>query len=65
MPFSAPYGVVVVHVMQFSEHTPHDSGSPDPTPDDAVAFRIISPQHAPKGFAASLVAQCGPICRGF
>ena len=65
MPFSAPYGVVVVHVMQFSEHTPHDSGNPDPTPDDGVAFRIISPQHAPKGFAASLVAQCGPICRGF
>ena len=65
MPFSALYGFVVVHVMQLSEHTPHDSGSPDPTPDDAVAFRVISPQQAPKGFAASLVAQCGPICRGF
>jgi hypothetical protein len=65
VPFSAPYGAVLVQVMQISEHTPHDSWNPDPTPDDAVAFRIISPQHAPKGFAASLVAQCGPICRGF
>jgi hypothetical protein len=65
LPFSAPYGAVVVQVMQISNHTPHDSWSPDPTPDDAVAFRIISPEHAPKGFAASLVAQCGPICRGF
>jgi hypothetical protein len=65
VPFSAPYGAVVAQVMQISEHTPHDSWNPDPTPDDAVAFRIISPQHAPNGFAASLVAQCGPICRGF
>ena len=65
VPFSAPYGAIVAQVMQISEHTPHDSWNPDPTPDDAVAFRIISPQQAPNGFAASLVAQCGPICRGF
>jgi hypothetical protein len=65
VPFSAPYGAVVAQVMQLSNHMPHDSWNPDPTPDDAVAFRIISPQHAPNGFAASLVAQCGPICRGF
>jgi hypothetical protein len=65
VPFSAPYGAVLVQVMQISEHTPHDSWNPDPTPDDAVAFRIISPQDAPKEFAASLIAQCGPICRGF
>ncbi len=65
LPFSASYGAVVADVMQISEHTPHDSWNPDPTPDDAVAFRIIGPQHAPKGFAASLIAQCGPICRGF
>ena len=48
-----------------SEHTPHDSWNPDPTPDDAVAIRIIGPQHAPKEFAASLIQQCAPICRGF
>jgi hypothetical protein len=65
VPFSAPSGAVVAQVMQISEHTPHDSWNPDPTPDDTVAFRIISPQHAPNGFAASLVAQCGPICRGY
>jgi hypothetical protein len=65
VPFSASYGAVLAQVMQISEHTPHDSWNPDPTPDDAVAFRIIGAQHAPKGFAASLIAQCGPICRGF
>jgi hypothetical protein len=65
VPFSAPYGAVVAQIMQISEHAPPDSWNPDPTPDDGVAFRIISPEHAPHGFAASLVAQCGPICRGF
>jgi hypothetical protein len=65
VPFSTPYGVVVAQVMQLSTHTPHDSWGPDPTPNDTVAFRIIDPQRAPKGFAASLIEQCGPICRGF
>ena len=65
VPFTAPYGVIVVQAMQMSMHTPHDTWNPDPTADDTVAFRIISPQRAPKGFAASLIAQCGPICRGF
>jgi hypothetical protein len=65
LPFSAPYGAVVAQVMQISEHTPHDSWNPDPTPDDAVAIRIIGPQYAPKGFAASLIQACAPICRGF
>jgi hypothetical protein len=65
VPFSAPYGVVLAQVMQISEHMPHDSVNPDPTPDDTVAFRIVGPEHAPKGFATSLIHQCGPICRGF
>ena len=65
VPFSAPYGAVLAQVLQISEHTPHDTWTPDPTPDDEVAVRIISPEHAPKGFVASLLQQCGPICRGF
>jgi hypothetical protein len=65
VPFSARYGIIVAQVMQISEHTPHDSWNPDPTPDDTLAFRIIGAQHAPKGFAASLIGQCAPLCRGF
>jgi len=65
VPFSAPYGAVLVHAMQISEHTPYDVWTPDPTPNDTVAFRIIGPTRAPQGFAASLIEQCGPICRGF
>ena len=65
VPFSAPYGAVLAQVLQISEHTPHDTWTADPTPDDEVAVRIISPEHAPSGFVASLLQQCGPICRGF
>ena len=65
LPFKAPYGFVLTQVMQISEHAPHDSWTPDPTPEDAVALRIITPEHAPKGVLASLLQQCAPICRGF
>lgn len=65
MPFSAPYGAVLAQVLQISEHTPHDRRAPDPTPDDEVAFRVIGPEHAPKGFTAALLQHCGPVCRGF
>jgi hypothetical protein len=65
IPFSAPYGVVVVHAMQISEHGPHDSWHPDPTPQDAVAFRVINPERAPKDYVSSLVAMCGYPCRGY
>jgi hypothetical protein len=65
VPFAAAYGAVIAQVMQISEHMPHDTWNPDPTPGDSVAVRIIGPQHAPKGFASSLIQQCAPICRGF
>jgi len=63
MPFSAPYGAVLAQVSQMSEHA-HGRWTPDPTPYDDVAWRVISPERAPKGFAASLLKLCGPICRG-
>lgn len=65
LPFTAPYGFVVIHAMQISEHGPHDSWQPDPTPEDAVAFRVINPELAPKDYVASLVAMCGYPCRGY
>jgi hypothetical protein len=65
VPFAAPYGAVLAQVLQISEHSPHDTWTPDPTPDDTVAIRIISSERAPKGFAASLLQQCAPVCRGF
>lgn len=63
--FSAPYGIVLVHAMQLSEHAPFDSWNPDPTPDDAVAFRIVNLHAAPPDYAARIVKDCGGICRGY
>jgi hypothetical protein len=64
-PFPAPYGTVLVHAMQLSEHGPADSWHADPTPEDAIAFRIISPENAPKDYGAVIRAQCAPVCRGY
>jgi hypothetical protein len=65
LPFSAPYGTVVVHALQLSEHNPFDSWHADPTPEDAVAFRIVNPGAAPPDYAARIVKDCGGICRGY
>lgn len=64
-PFSAPYGTVLVHAMQVSKHTPIGSWHADLTPEDAVAFRIVNPESAPKDYAAGMRAQCAPVCRGY
>jgi hypothetical protein len=64
--FSLPYGVVVVHAMQLSEHAPHESWSPDLTPEDAIAFRLVNPQDAPPGYAARVQKDlCYNVCRGY
>lgn len=65
LPMTAPYGVVVIHAMQLGEHTPHESLTPDPTPENSVAFRIVNPRLAPRGYADWLKRQCGPPCRGY
>jgi hypothetical protein len=64
-PLLSAYAVVLVHAMQISEHTAYDSWTPDPTPDDAIAFRIVNPQKAPKDFVKWVSEQCAPICRGY
>ena len=65
LPFSAPYGTVLVHAQQASEHGPFESFSSDPTPDDAMAFRIVNAKNAPAGYAARIVSECGGMCRGY
>jgi hypothetical protein len=65
LPFSGPYGTVLVHALQGSEHGPFESFSPDPTPDDAIAFRIVNAKNAPAGYAARIARDCGGVCRGY
>ena len=60
------YGVVMLQALQIGgEHGPFGSWSPDPTPEDSVAFRIVNPRQAPRGYVEWVKKQCGPPCRGF
>jgi hypothetical protein len=63
-PLLTRYGFVLIHALQMGEHTPFESWSPDPTPEDSVAFRIVNPRQAPRGYVEWVKKQCGP-CRGF
>lgn len=65
LPFSAPYGTVLVHAMQMSAHAPAESFQPDPTPENAIAFRIANPKQAPAGYATKIIKDCGGVCRGY
>jgi hypothetical protein len=65
LPMAAPYATVVVHALQLTEHAPFESWTPDPTPEDALAFRIVNPQRAPRDDAAIIRAHSAPDCRGY
>jgi len=64
-PLLIPYGAVVIHALQLGEHAPFESWTPDPTPEDSFAFRLVNPRQAPSGYADWIKSQCGPPCRGF
>jgi hypothetical protein len=65
LPMPAAYGAVLVHALQLTEHAPFGMWIPDPTPEDAVAFRVVNPRAAPRNYAEVLRGRCGPICRGY
>ena len=64
LPLTNRYATVVIQAMQLGEHAPHESWTPDPTPENSVAFRIVNPRAAPAGYAEFIRAQCGNVCRG-
>jgi len=51
--FPYGYGFVLAQAMQWSEHSPHEAATPDPTPEDACAFRIVNPRAAPPRYVDS------------
>ena len=65
LPFNAAHGAVFVQALQVSEHTTIERWYSDPTPDDGAAFRIVSAELAPAGYAEKLRGMCGGLCRGF
>ena len=60
--FPQGYGVVQAHAIQLSEHSPYETWTPDPTPEDACAFRIVNPRAAPPKYLESIGNASG--CRG-
>jgi hypothetical protein len=52
--FPQGFGFLMAQAMQIGEHAPHDSWTPDPTPEDACAFRIVNPRAAPPRYLESL-----------
>ena len=60
--FPAGYGVILAHALQLSEHSPFENWTPDPTPEDACAFRIVNQRLAPPRYIESLGDTSG--CRG-
>ena len=61
--FPQGYGVVSAVAMQgITEHSPFESSTSDPTPEDACAYRVVNPQQTPPGFLQSFPDGSG--CRG-
>jgi hypothetical protein len=55
----AGYGLVFTHAMQLPAHAPVVTGMGDHHESDDMAFRVVNPERAPAGYAATL----GQICR--
>jgi len=60
--FPNGYGFLMAHALSISEHSPFGTWTPDPTPDDDCAFRVINPQRAPQRYKETLLAASGPGC---
>jgi hypothetical protein len=62
--FPNGYGFVMAHALQLSEHSPHDNPMPDPTPDNACAFRVVNSRLAGSKYVESLFAEAAGGCNG-
>jgi hypothetical protein len=62
--FPAGYGFVMAHALQLSEHSPHDTWTPDPTPDNACAFRVVNARLAPPKYLQTLMTNAAGGCSG-
>jgi hypothetical protein len=60
--FPNGYGFVLAHAMQVSEHSPHESFTPDPTPHNACAARIVNARLAPARYTESLLIEAAGGC---
>jgi len=61
--FPNGYGFVMAFAMQLSEHSPFDNWTPDPTPLNTCAFRIVNSRLTPPKYVESLLHDAGG-CNG-
>lgn len=61
--FPNGYGFVMAHALQVTEHSPFGTWTPDPTPLNACAFRVVNGRLASK-YAESLFAEAAGGCNG-
>jgi hypothetical protein len=57
--FPNGYGFVMAHAMQLGEHAPFGTWTPDPTPFNACALRIVNHRLASQEYLQSLVSAAG------
>jgi hypothetical protein len=62
--FPSGYGFVLAHALQLTEHSPHDTWMPDPTPENACAFRVVNARLAPPKYLQTLMPEAGGGCSG-
>jgi hypothetical protein len=60
--FPGGYGFIMAHAMSATEHSPFGTWTPDPTPDDDCAFRVINAELAPYQLKEALRDASGPGC---
>ena len=60
--FPNGYGFVMAHAMSVGEHSPFGTWTPDPTPEDDCALRVIAAPLAPAAFKDKLLEAAGGGC---
>jgi hypothetical protein len=60
--FPNGYGFVMAQASTLGEHSPAGTWTPDPTPDDDCAMRIVNAKLAPPRYRATLLEATGPGC---
>jgi hypothetical protein len=61
--FPNGYGFVMAHALQLTEHSPFDNWTPDPTPLNSCALRIVNSRLASREYLESLLSDAGG-CNG-
>ena len=60
--FPSGYGFIMAQAETLGEHAPAGTWTPDPTPDDDCALRVVNSEFAPPKYRKTLLEATGPGC---